>query len=357
MDQFLTAMAEEGRKRSQRIEVSIIEPPAEVQRRLRLSEGDLVAVRQRVQYIDEEPSTTNDSYYPLSLVQGSEIMHPGGIAHGANYVLEELGYEQVRALDEIHIRMPTPDEVRKLNLGPGTPVAIHICTGFTEDGSPVRVVLNCLPGDRHVIVYERQRRRPKLPQLPEVLMMGDVLTIRAARRDDLPVIVALLREAAQWLRQRGLDQWQYPPNETRIVRGIKAGHIFLIESKAGSIATVTVDDHANPDFWTEADDPENALYLHRGAVARSAVGNKLFELMLDWAGDQASRRGKTCLRLDAWRTNPELHRYYTSRGFEHVRTIPRTHGTAGALFQRPATARTYNGPLHLKDSSLDVLTS
>lgn len=98
MDQFLTAMAEEGHKGSQRIEVSIIEPPAEVQRRLRLSEGDLVAVRRRVQYIDEEPYNTNDSYYPLSLVQGSEIMCPGGIAHGANYVLEELGYEQVRAL-------------------------------------------------------------------------------------------------------------------------------------------------------------------------------------------------------------------------------------------------------------------
>lgn len=54
-----------------------------------------------------------------------------------------------------YARMPTPDETRRLNLGPGTPVAYHICTGFTEADQPVRVVLNVLPGDRHIIAYER----------------------------------------------------------------------------------------------------------------------------------------------------------------------------------------------------------
>jgi DNA-binding GntR family transcriptional regulator len=56
--------------------------------------------------------------------------------------------------------MPRPSEATRLQLGPGTPVAVHYATGYTADGQPVRVVENVLPGDRHVIVYERRKGEP-----------------------------------------------------------------------------------------------------------------------------------------------------------------------------------------------------
>lgn len=34
-------------------------------------------------------------------------------------------------------------------------VAEHIITGYDQDDRPVRCVLNVLPGNRHVIIYER----------------------------------------------------------------------------------------------------------------------------------------------------------------------------------------------------------
>lgn len=160
MDAFMTEYAEEGREPDQRIEVGIVEPPADVAKRLQLEPGELTAVRKRVRYLDGEPFNTNDSYYPLSLVRESEIMRPESIAPGANEVLADLGYRQVRALDEVYVRMPKPDEVSRLELGPGTPVAYYIATGYTEEGKPVRVVLSVLPGDRHVISYERRREMP-----------------------------------------------------------------------------------------------------------------------------------------------------------------------------------------------------
>ncbi len=94
-------------------------------------------------------------------MQNTEIMRPADIARGANEVLREAGYPQARTLDEIYVRMPTPDEVQRLELGPGTPIACHICTGLADDGTPVRVVVNILPGDRHVIVYERDGMEAK----------------------------------------------------------------------------------------------------------------------------------------------------------------------------------------------------
>ncbi|WP_203708541.1 GntR family transcriptional regulator, partial [Asanoa iriomotensis] len=160
MDRFMADHSAEGREPRQSIDVSIVAPPPEVRQRLKLKEGELAVVRRRVRYLDGEPYNTNDSYFPLSLVQDTEIMRPVDIARGANEVLAEQGQEQVRALDEIYVRMPTPDEVRRLDLGPGTPIACHICTGLTADGSPVRVVVNVLPGDRHVIVFEREGMDP-----------------------------------------------------------------------------------------------------------------------------------------------------------------------------------------------------
>ncbi len=155
MDRFLADHSADGREPRQTIDVSIVTPPPEVKVRLKLADHELAVVRRRVRYLDGEPFNTNDSYYPLKLVQDTEIMRPVDIARGANEVLAEQGYPQIRALDEIYVRMPTPEEVRRLELGPGTPVAFHICTGLTSGGEPVRVVLNVLPGDRTVIAYER----------------------------------------------------------------------------------------------------------------------------------------------------------------------------------------------------------
>ncbi|MFD8550365.1 GntR family transcriptional regulator [Streptomyces fradiae] len=154
MDAFMTEFSAEGREPRQLIEVAIVEPPAEVAKRLHLQPGALVAVRKRVRYLDGEPFNINDSYFPLDLVRDSEIMRPEDITRGANEVLAELGHRQVRALTELYVRMPTPDESRRLDLGPGTPVGYHLLTGFTEEGKPVRVAITVLPGDRHVISHE-----------------------------------------------------------------------------------------------------------------------------------------------------------------------------------------------------------
>jgi GNAT superfamily N-acetyltransferase len=298
---------------------------------LKLAEGELVAVRRRVRSIDGIPYNTNDSHFPLALVQGSEIMNPDDIARGANVVLTELGHEQVRALDEIQLRMPTPEEADRLQLGPGTPVAVHICTGYTQDGTPVRTVINILPGDRHVITYERLKG------------LGRPL-IRPASMDDLDTIISLWTHAASWLESRGIDQWQYPPKSERIAENISAGECWMVEEDGVAIATITVDDHADSDFWTPEEISEPALYVHRMVVRRDASNQGLGSAMLDWAGRRALKQGKNWLRLDAWKTNEGLHMYYQSQGFAHLRTIDLPTRGSGALFQRASVYASGLGP-------------
>jgi GntR family transcriptional regulator len=154
-DSFTDAATKEGRQADQRIEVAIVAAPADIARRLQVDAGELVVRRQRLRLLDEEPYQINDSYYPRDVAEGTEVMTPHNIPRGANQVLAEYGHAQVRALDEIWARMPTPDEVTRLRILPGTPVVEHIITGFTADGRVVRVVRAVLPGDRNVIVFER----------------------------------------------------------------------------------------------------------------------------------------------------------------------------------------------------------
>jgi len=92
----------------------------------------------------------------LELAGGTAVMNPEDIPEGSNTVIEKLIGPEVRAIDEIYVRMPTPDETRRLKLSTGTPVAVHYCTGYTQDERVVRVEYFVIPGDRHVIVYERE---------------------------------------------------------------------------------------------------------------------------------------------------------------------------------------------------------
>ncbi|MQA14711.1 MAG: UTRA domain-containing protein [Pseudonocardiaceae bacterium] len=161
MDRFMEEQTSLGREPSQVIGVELVTPPDEVARRLDLDSDQTAVVRRRVRFIDGMPFNTNDSYYPMTLVEGSPIMYPADIPQGANQVLTELGAEQVRAIDEIEVRMPTPDEVHRLDLSAGVPVAVHRLTGYTHDGRPVRCTINVLPGDRHVILFERAKPAPE----------------------------------------------------------------------------------------------------------------------------------------------------------------------------------------------------
>jgi hypothetical protein len=65
-------------------------------------------VRRRVRYLDGEPFYSNDSYFRLAVAQDTAILAPHDIARGANRVVAEAGHTQVRAVDEIFVRMPTP---------------------------------------------------------------------------------------------------------------------------------------------------------------------------------------------------------------------------------------------------------
>lgn len=136
----------------QDLDVETIRPPADIAKRLRLDpDRDLCVVRRHLRYIDGKPGITADDYFDEAIVRGTELAASEDTTR--EDILKEAGYEQVYDVDEIVIRMPTPDEMRRLEIGNGVPVAELTRTAFTPTDKPVRVMIAVIPGDALVLRY------------------------------------------------------------------------------------------------------------------------------------------------------------------------------------------------------------
>jgi UTRA domain len=131
---------------------TFIPPPEVIAARLNLDpRTDVSVVRRHVRYIDGKPAIISDDYFDEKIVRGTELAEPEDTTR--EDILKEAGYEQVYDIDEIITRMPTPDEITRLGISVGTPVAEHIRTGYTADGKPVRVMISIVPGDTLILQY------------------------------------------------------------------------------------------------------------------------------------------------------------------------------------------------------------
>ncbi|HEV8208442.1 MAG TPA: GNAT family N-acetyltransferase [Acidimicrobiia bacterium] len=139
------------------------------------------------------------------------------------------------------------------------------------------------------------------------------MRIRRARPDEIEVVLAVLADAAAWLRARGVEQWpdQFPTDW--VTPAIEAGETWLAELD-GRIIGSLVEQWDDPLFW--AGYPSDAGYLHRLAVRRHGGG--LGARLLLWAEDHAAGEGKTYLRLDCVASNESLRAYYERAGYDHV---------------------------------------
>jgi GntR family transcriptional regulator len=134
----------------QDLEVARIKPHEAVAARLKLDpRTDICVVRRHVRSIDGKPAIISDDYFDEKIVEGTELAEPKDTTR--ENILAEAGYEQVYDIDEIITRMPTPDEIARLGIPPGTPVAEHIRTGYTADNKSVRLMISIVPGDTLIL--------------------------------------------------------------------------------------------------------------------------------------------------------------------------------------------------------------
>lgn len=152
-DSWSRSVRDQGHLPTEALSVLIEWPDRRVAECLRLGPQDPVVVRRRLRSVDGSPYSTSDSYYPQAIVAGTEIERPGDILPGVYAVFERLGRRWVSTVDRWTFRPPTRDETAQLRIARGVPVAEMARVSSDVDGTPVRLTLSVVPGDRHVIEY------------------------------------------------------------------------------------------------------------------------------------------------------------------------------------------------------------
>lgn len=143
------------------------------------------------------------------------------------------------------------------------------------------------------------------------------IRVRTARPGDLPLLVAILEEAARRMASYGnVHGWPVPFPASMIEGPLADGCTHLVAQPDGvDVATVTLL-WADPKFW--GDQPPVAGYIHRLAVRSAHAGAGYGPAILAWADGEVRRRGRTLLRLDTASSNSGLLDYYTRLGFRRV---------------------------------------
>jgi ribosomal protein S18 acetylase RimI-like enzyme len=162
------------------------------------------------------------------------------------------------------------------------------------------------------------------------------LTVVPAAIADYDVVLASLREAADWLSARGIQQWDhwYMDAAEQILRERLEHHeVYLVQGDNGRIGTLTIQ-WSDPDVWGERGIDGLAGYVHGMAVARSAGGMRVGERILEWAVGTIGAHGRRFARLDAMASNARLCRYYEQRGFRPLETALLPGNFMTRLFER-----------------------
>jgi predicted N-acetyltransferase YhbS len=136
---------------------------------------------------------------------------------------------------------------------------------------------------------------------------------QAATVEDIEQVAFTIHDLSRWLKTKGIAQWSGTFPRDILEKEVAHGELFVLRDSAKIIASVALSKDAG-ELWDEPH--ENALYLHRLAIARENHGQKLGESMMAWAEDEAQRREVIALRLVCDANNPFLEAYYKRLGYQ-----------------------------------------
>lgn len=144
-------------------------------------------------------------------------------------------------------------------------------------------------------------------------------TIRQARPDEAPAILALMIATARWIQQTGSIQWSHylqagKEQEEAMAAEAARGELYVVyagDRLAAALSLLGAQTEWDVRLWGQ--DQGEAIYLHRLAVDRAFSGIGLGLQILDWAALRTQELGRTFLRLDCVAWTEALHHFYSQR--------------------------------------------
>ncbi|WP_010529355.1 GNAT family N-acetyltransferase [Lentibacillus jeotgali] len=147
----------------------------------------------------------------------------------------------------------------------------------------------------------------------------DDYRVRKTAADDADTVVRTLQDAAGWLNDKGIHQWDFYLTDeavSEVKEAIEAGTTYLVTDRDDHpVATFNLSQSQNElDASLWGDRGDDALYLHRLAIDKNYRHQQIGRRLLSWIQEN-SKTESDVLRLDCVADNPGLNQFYENAGF------------------------------------------
>ena len=148
----------QGRTAEQQLlSVDRVPAPPEIAERFDIPSGTPMIRRRLLFVVDEQPMQQVNAYYRAEMFSGTAVEEPRRIRGGVSRLVEDpdgpIRQRFIQFVEDLEIRMPTPEETAQLEIPPGVPLARVFRTGHVASGEIVEVLDSCVSCDRHSFRY------------------------------------------------------------------------------------------------------------------------------------------------------------------------------------------------------------
>jgi GNAT superfamily N-acetyltransferase len=158
----------------------------------------------------------------------------------------------------------------------------------------------------------------------KVDLLMDEREVSIATSKEEKEIITLLKDVANWLKEKEIDQWGFLAEggeDEEIRQAIHNKETFVVKRNEHIVATLTL--YKKQSLWDQhiwGIRNDRAIYLHRLAVDSSLIGSGLGIEVLKWAENKLKKDGIDTLRLDCVENNLKLNNFYSDNGFVKIST-------------------------------------
>ena len=160
------------------------------------------------------------------------------------------------------------------------------------------------------------------------------MNIIQATKEDADRLYAIIEECSEWLKSKGIFQWNPPYPKKLFYKDIEMGAVFYFKDNGELIGTATLltekPFYYPREIWS---DKVKAWYLCRFAVSRNLKNKKIGEKIISEIESRAKQLRIEVIRMDIVKTNPFLEKYYTKLGYDRVDEVV-LHKTLSILMEK-----------------------
>lgn len=148
---------------------------------------------------------------------------------------------------------------------------------------------------------------------------GEGFEIKIATNHDSSVIIEMLKQIAQWMKDNDINQWRFlldGGEDEEIKQAIINQETYIVLKDKNIVATFTLlskQSEWDRHIWG-SDISSKSLYLHRLAITPTYMKKGIGKSILTWIQDNA--REKEYLKLDCVTDNTKLNKFYKCNDFE-----------------------------------------